>query len=193
MKKRADAFRSIGETAKMIGVPPHVLRYWETQFSQLKPMKRADGRRYYRPEDVRLAAGLCEILRDDGMTIRGAKKILAQDRGESIRQRGETRLADAGALETTAPASSPTQNPKKTTKAARIMTEPDHKTLPSETVPATQTLPLFPDLLNEAPGNGADWLPNLINFTTKLRMAERLAAAPRRKAVQLRDAIAGLY
>lgn len=92
MKKGADAFRSIGEVAKLIGVAPHVLRYWETQFSQLRPMKRPDGRRYYRPEDVRLAAGLCEILREEGLTIRGARKMLARDRGEAVRARGAERL-----------------------------------------------------------------------------------------------------
>lgn len=190
MKKRADAFRSIGETAKMIGVPPHVLRYWETQFSQLKPMKRADGRRYYRPEDVRLAAGLCEILRDDGMTIRGAKKILAHDRGESVRQRGEKRLAEADLIKAFA---SPDEIPQKTAKAARKMTEPDQKPRPAKAAPAAPTLPLFPDLADETQGDGADWLPNLIAFTTKLRTTQRLTAAPRRKAAQLRDAIAGLY
>lgn len=95
MKKRAEAFRSIGEVAKLIGVAPHVLRYWETQFSQLKPMKRPDGRRYYRPEDVLLAAGLCEVLREEGLTIRGAKKILSKDRGEAVRARGAARLNDA--------------------------------------------------------------------------------------------------
>jgi DNA-binding transcriptional MerR regulator len=76
MTKGADAFRSIGEVARLLGVAPHVLRYWETQFSLLKPMKRPDGRRYYRPDDVRLAAGLCTVLRDEGLTIRGAKMLL---------------------------------------------------------------------------------------------------------------------
>ncbi|SNR54090.1 MerR family transcriptional regulator [Paracoccus sediminis] len=94
MTKGADAFRSIGEVARLLGVAPHVLRYWETQFPLLKPMKRPDGRRYYRPDDVRLAAGLCIVLRDEGLTIRGAKKLLARDRGASVRERGLLRLAD---------------------------------------------------------------------------------------------------
>ncbi|MBU2956461.1 MerR family transcriptional regulator [Paracoccus sp. 1_MG-2023] len=92
MQKGAEAFRSIGEVANLIGVAPHVLRYWETQFSQLKPMKRADGRRYYRPADVALAAGICALLRDDGLTIRGAKKQIAVDRGEAVRARGTLRI-----------------------------------------------------------------------------------------------------
>lgn len=95
MQKGDDAFRSIGEVASLIGVPPHVLRYWETQFTQLKPMKRPDGRRYYRPDDVRLAAGLRVLLRDDGLTIRGARKLIAADRGEAVRQRGLAHLGAA--------------------------------------------------------------------------------------------------
>ena len=92
MTKGADAFRSIGEVARLLGVAPHVLRYWETQFPLLRPMKRPDGRRYYRPEDVRLAAGLCTVLRDEGLTIRGARKLLARDRGAAIRDLGTARL-----------------------------------------------------------------------------------------------------
>ena len=95
MRKGAEAFRSIGEVATLIGVAPHVLRYWETQFTLLKPMKRPDGRRYYRPDDVRLAAGLCEVLRDEGLTIRGARKLMSRDRGESVRAIGAARLGEA--------------------------------------------------------------------------------------------------
>ncbi|RJL00309.1 MerR family transcriptional regulator [Paracoccus aestuarii] len=93
MAKGAEAFRSIGETARMIGVAPHVLRYWETQFLALSPMKRPDGRRYYRPDDVTLAAGICALLRDDGMTIRGARKMIAADRGAAVRDRGARLLS----------------------------------------------------------------------------------------------------
>jgi DNA-binding transcriptional MerR regulator len=102
MTKGADAFRSIGEVARLLGVAPHVLRYWETQFPLLKPMKRPDGRRYYRPDDVRLAAGLCTMLRDEGLTIRGARMLMARDRGASLRERGSARLADLPEPEETA-------------------------------------------------------------------------------------------
>lgn len=94
MRKAADAFRSIGEVSKLIGVPPHVLRYWETQFPQLAPVKRADGRRYYRPEDLHLAAGLCELLREEGMTTRGAARLIARDKGAALRARGLARLPE---------------------------------------------------------------------------------------------------
>lgn len=104
MTKGADAFRSIGEVARLLGVAPHVLRYWETQFPLLKPMKRPDGRRYYRPDDVRLAAGLCTVLRDEGLTIRGARMLLARDRGATLRERGSLRLSDLPEPDDTAPA-----------------------------------------------------------------------------------------
>ena len=92
MKKAAEAFRSIGEVSQLVGVAPHVLRYWESQFPLFSPVKRRDGRRYYRPDDIRLAAGLCELLRMDGVTIRGAKKQMAADRGAALKARGAARL-----------------------------------------------------------------------------------------------------
>lgn len=95
MKKAADAFRSIGEVSQLVGVAPHVLRYWETQFPLFSPVKRRDGRRYYRPDDIRLAAGLCEMLREDGVSIRGARKQMAADRGAGLRMRGAQRLGGA--------------------------------------------------------------------------------------------------
>lgn len=91
-QKSPEAFRSIGEVASLVGVAPHVLRYWEAQFSQLAPVKRADGRRYYRPEDVKLVAGLCQVLREEGLSIRGAKRLIAADRGASLRDIGALRL-----------------------------------------------------------------------------------------------------
>ena len=107
MQKAPDAFRSIGEVAQLVGVAPHVLRYWEAQFPQLSPVKRADGRRYYRPEDVQLAAGLCEVMREEGLTIRGAKRLIAMDRGAALRQRGERRLGEQiGGTRTPKPRSS---------------------------------------------------------------------------------------
>ena len=95
MDKSPDAFRSIGEVSRLVGVAPHVLRYWESQFSQLSPVKRGDGRRYYRPDDVRLVAGLCQVLREEGLSIRGAKRLIAADRGSGLRQIGALRLGES--------------------------------------------------------------------------------------------------
>ena len=69
-QKSAGAFRTISEVSAALDVPQHVLRFWETKFSQVRPMKRAGGRRYYRPEDVRLLFGIREFLYEDGYTIR---------------------------------------------------------------------------------------------------------------------------
>ncbi|MBT9368366.1 MerR family transcriptional regulator [Rhizobium sp. CSW-27] len=76
MDKSPDAFRTISEVADDLDLPQHVLRFWETRFPQIKPMKRGGGRRYYRPEDVDLLKGIRHLLYDHGYTIRGVQKLL---------------------------------------------------------------------------------------------------------------------
>ena len=78
MEKSPEAFRTISEVADWLGVPTHVLRFWESRFVQIKPVKRAGGRRYYRPSDMALIGGIKRLLHDDGMTIRGAQKLLRE-------------------------------------------------------------------------------------------------------------------
>jgi DNA-binding transcriptional MerR regulator len=78
--KSPEAFRTISEVATDLDVPQHVLRFWEARFAQIKPVKRAGGRRYYRPEDVDLLRGIRTLLYDDGFTIKGAQKVL-RDKG----------------------------------------------------------------------------------------------------------------
>lgn len=79
VEKSPDAFRTISEAAEELDVPQHVLRFWETRFTQIKPMKRAGGRRYYRPADIELLKGIRGFLYKDGYTIRGVQKILKED------------------------------------------------------------------------------------------------------------------
>ncbi len=79
-KKSAQAFRTISEVADLLDLPAHVLRFWETRFSQIQPVKRGGGRRYYRPEDIDLLRGIQDLLYVQGMTIKGAQKVL-KDRG----------------------------------------------------------------------------------------------------------------
>ena len=76
MEKTAEAFRTISEVADWLEVPTHVLRFWESQFSQIKPVKRAGGRRYYRPKDMLLIGGIKKLLHEDGESIKAAKKSL---------------------------------------------------------------------------------------------------------------------
>jgi DNA-binding transcriptional MerR regulator len=78
LDKAPDAFRTISEVADDLDVPQHVLRFWESRFPQIKPMKRAGGRRYYRPEDVDLLRGIRHLLYGEGYTIRGVQRILRE-------------------------------------------------------------------------------------------------------------------
>lgn len=144
--KSPQAFRSIGEVAQMIGVATHVLRYWETQFPALAPVRRPDGRRYYRPDDVQLAAGLCVVMREEGLTIRGARRLIAMDRGEGLRARGRERLAMAAPSDadaTAATAQPRTRKPASSGKPARNATR-SVKGAAAER--ADPSLPLFPEL-----------------------------------------------
>ncbi len=79
MEKAPDAFRTISEVADDLKVPQHVLRFWESRFAQIKPMKRAGGRRYYRPADVDLLRGIHHLLYGEGYTIRGVQRILKEE------------------------------------------------------------------------------------------------------------------
>jgi len=90
--KSAEAFRTISEVASELDVPQHVLRFWESRFTQIKPVKRAGGRRYYRPEDVDLLKGIRALLYSDGFTIKGVQKVL--------KERGLRHVADVGRGET---------------------------------------------------------------------------------------------
>jgi len=89
LDKAPDAFRTISEVADELDIPQHVLRFWETRFTQIKPMKRSGGRRYYRPDDVDLLKGIRRLLYGEGYTIRGVQRILKEHGIKSVQ-----RLAD---------------------------------------------------------------------------------------------------
>ncbi|MCF8503349.1 MAG: MerR family transcriptional regulator [Caulobacter sp.] len=91
MAKGPHAFRTISEAAEELGVPQHVLRFWETKFSFIRPMKRAGGRRFYRPQDIAVLRGVRALLHDEGYTIKGVQKL--------HKEQGVRRLAGAGAGE----------------------------------------------------------------------------------------------
>ncbi len=86
--KSAEAFRTISEVAVELDVPQHVLRFWESRFAQIKPVKRAGGRRYYRPDDIDLLKGIRALLYSDGFTIKGVQKVL--------KERGLRHVAEIG-------------------------------------------------------------------------------------------------
>jgi DNA-binding transcriptional MerR regulator len=77
--KSPEAFRTISEVSRDLSLPQHVLRFWETKFAQIKPIKRGGGRRYYRPEDVLLLKGIKSLLYNDGYTIRGVQKVIKEN------------------------------------------------------------------------------------------------------------------
>ncbi|WP_291865412.1 MerR family transcriptional regulator [Bradyrhizobium sp.] len=100
MDKSPDAFRTISEVAADLDIPQHVLRFWETRFSQIKPMKRSGGRRYYRPDDVDLLRGIRRLLYGEGYTIRGVQRILKEHGIGSVQRLADANnVANFGAIE----------------------------------------------------------------------------------------------
>ena len=92
--KAPDAFRTIGELAEELGVAQHILRYWEGKFPQLRPLQRAGNRRYYRPADAELARRIHRLLNQEGYTVRGVQKLLAE--GSSTSDQASPALASLG-------------------------------------------------------------------------------------------------
>ena len=105
MDKGPDAFRTISEAADDLDLPQHVLRFWETRFSQIKPMKRGGGRRYYRPDDIDLLRGIRHLLYGEGYTIKGVQRILREQGTAYVTEAGRTKsLPVAGRDDQTAEA-----------------------------------------------------------------------------------------
>ena len=117
MDKAPDAFRTISEVADDLDIPQHVLRFWETRFTQIKPMKRSGGRRYYRPDDVDLLRGIRRLLYGEGYTIRGVQRILKEHGIKSVQ--GLTDGAAAG------PSFGPVEE-----RAPRLVAEDEHDDAP---------------------------------------------------------------
>jgi len=98
LDKSPDAFRTISEVAEELDLPQHVLRFWETRFTQIKPMKRGGGRRYYRPQDVDLIKGIRHMLYDQGYTIKGVQKLLRDNGNQFVVAVGRGDLAAVEAI-----------------------------------------------------------------------------------------------
>ncbi|MGB0631891.1 MAG: MerR family transcriptional regulator [Alphaproteobacteria bacterium] len=111
-RKSAAAFRTISEVATELDIPAHVLRFWESKFAQVKPLKRGGGRRYYRPEDIELLRGIRELLYTDGYTIKGVQKLLREGGVKAVVS-GE----DNAAAKTPPPATKATVQPPAVTDA----------------------------------------------------------------------------
>lgn len=120
MAKAVEAFRTISEVADDLGIHKHVLRFWEVKFSQIRPMKRGGGRRYYRPEDMELLRGIRRLLHKDGYTIKGVQKILREQGVEAVKERArdEGEPAEAVAAPTASAAPPPPTPPLRTKRGA---------------------------------------------------------------------------
>lgn len=118
MQKGPDAFRTISEAADELGVPQHVLRFWETKFSFIRPMKRAGGRRFYRPHDLTVLAGVRDLLHTEGFTIKGVQKL--------YRDQGSKRLVAGadGPVPVLVPEMVPEMAPQAASVAAASSLEP---------------------------------------------------------------------
>jgi DNA-binding transcriptional MerR regulator len=102
MDKSPDAFRTISEVAESLDLPQHVLRFWESRFPQIKPLKRGGGRRYYRPDDVELLRVIKQLLYDEGYTIKGVQRLFKEQGTRAVSTRGpelDTASADGGPAE----------------------------------------------------------------------------------------------
>lgn len=95
-EKAPDAFRTISEVSEALDVPQHVLRFWEAKFTQIKPLKRAGGRRYYRPDDIDLLKGIRALLYGEGLTIKGAQKVLREQGARHVAEIGRIGVKEAG-------------------------------------------------------------------------------------------------
>jgi len=149
--KSADAFRTISEVAKELGLATHVLRFWESKFPQIKPLKRAGGRRYYRPDDVALLRRLQILLHDEGYTIKGVQKL--------FREEGARKFIDEGSVTEAEDDTQPPVQPTPAVPQASLFdADPQSAPMPS-VVPeeesystsAYEAVAYSPDLLPDAP------------------------------------------
>ena len=110
-KKSPDAFRTISEAATELDIPAHVLRFWESKFPQISPLKRAGGRRFYRPQDLQLLRGIKRLLYEDGFTIKGARKFIKDNGVASVMDLGAG-VVETGPLAVDAPDREGPESPK---------------------------------------------------------------------------------
>ncbi len=108
MNKSPDAFRTISEVAEELDLPQHVLRFWETRFNQIKPMKRGGGRRYYRPDDISLLKGIQFLLYSEGYTIKGVQRILREQGNKFVMAAADGSIDMAAVAQGNAQSKAPT-------------------------------------------------------------------------------------
>jgi DNA-binding transcriptional MerR regulator len=180
--KSPEAFRTISEVAVELDVPQHVLRFWESRFAQIKPVKRAGGRRYYRPEDVDLLRGIRTLLYSDGYTIKGVQKVL-HDRGlRFVAEIGRESIQDAIAVNAPAYAPAKSRAPQTppaiapvdpSAAAAEPEAEDDAPAAESEAAAARTVLPFERPLAEEEREKLEILLAELVQLKARFRTARR--------------------
>jgi DNA-binding transcriptional MerR regulator len=144
MAKAKEAFRTISEVAEWLDTPTHVLRFWETKFSQIRPVKGAGGRRYYRPSDMDLLGGIKQLLHEDGLTIKGTQKLLREKGVKYVASLGPSVTADIAAETAPAPQAAP--------PALASASPPAQTALPFDEAPPPQRRhPVFAEPPRELP------------------------------------------
>jgi DNA-binding transcriptional MerR regulator len=202
MAKAKDAFRTISEVAEWLDTPTHVLRFWESKFSQIKPVKGAGGRRYYRPADMELLAGIKQLLHGDGLTIKGTQKLLREKGVKYVATLGQTLAEKPAPTEAprTTPAAAPAPMPTtvmptaiQPTPSPAAREEPLQSAFPFD-IPAraapttTPVLPMPPEDLPEVP---ARLLADLPADLDKLRVNAAAIAPLVARLASLRARMAG--
>jgi DNA-binding transcriptional MerR regulator len=188
MDKSPDAFRTISEVAEHLDTPAHVLRFWESRFPQIRPVKRAGGRRYYRPSDVALLTGIKRLLHDEGLTIRGVQKIL---RDHGVRhvaglQDDTVSVADLGLVPSTLIEAEPS-SPSGADESLVQFETPDDSTPAAP--PAARPAPVQPPLPLFEAAPPAPWAPREdVTTAALIRALPRGALKPARTPV---SALAG--
>ncbi len=208
--KSAEAFRTISEVAVELDVPQHVLRFWESRFVQIKPVKRAGGRRYYRPDDVDLLKGIQALLYSDGLTIKGAQKVLKERGPRHVCEIGRGGVSAGPAplviekpvvvekiVYVEKPATAPA--PAKKPRAAHLRPVPASMSLPffDEPVPQQRRPSREFPVLDAAPKERLEVVsgpqaPSAVGAMIETIQDEFLAGEERRELESLLDELAGL-
>jgi DNA-binding transcriptional MerR regulator len=186
VEKSPDAFRTISEVADVLDTPAHVLRFWESRFPQIRPVKRAGGRRYYRPSDVALLSGIRRLLHDEGMTIRGVQKILREQGVRHVAGLTEEELAADEAVSVEAATAPPRRMPPPPPPPApppALIPFPGPVERGGPPPPPAPQLPLF-----SAPA-APDTLPEAVADAPVPDLAARLRALPPGALARHRDTL----
>ena len=194
MDKDADAFRTISEVGEELDLPQHVLRFWETRFPQIRPVKRGGGRRYYRPEDCDLLRGIKHLLYGEGYTIKGVQRILKEEGARTVQAVGRS----GGSLQTAQTTRTEPQEPDQVSVLpSPLIASPTLDPLPKAPVPAQEPASPRPapmrrePVFTQEPRASQPQAPLQVS-PVQIPASESLRAAPERRAPKIDPAAPAL-